>query len=57
MGWMALLLRRASAATTADFSSAGRTAAWQFTALLSGDVAVLKAQTKKAGRQPDSEPG
>ena len=54
---MAVLLGRASAATTADFSSAGRTAAWQFTALLSGDVAVLKAQTKKAGRQPDSEPG
>lgn len=45
---MAVLLGRTSAGTTADFSSAGNTAVWQFTAVDNGILAVIKAQTKVA---------
>jgi hypothetical protein len=48
---MAVLLGRTSAGTTADFFGGGvggHTAAWKFTAIASGNVAVLKAQPKVA---------
>jgi hypothetical protein len=46
---MTVLLGRTTAGTTADFFGSGtgsHTAAWKFTAVASGNVAVLKAQPK-----------
>jgi hypothetical protein len=40
------LLGRTTAGTSADFNGFPSTAAWKFTALASGTLAVIKAQTK-----------
>lgn len=45
---MAVLLGRTSASTSTDFTTANRTAVWKFTAVLTGSLVVIKAQTKVA---------
>src|SRR3954447_27077172 len=45
---MTVLLGRTSAGTTADFGTANRTDAWKFTAVASGQLARIWAQTKVA---------
>jgi len=45
---MAVLLGRTTASTTADFASSDTTAAWDFTAVASGTLTVIFAQSKVA---------
>jgi hypothetical protein len=45
---MAVLLGRTSAGTTADFNGSGHAAVWSFVATVSGQLVVLKGQTKVA---------